>query len=83
MRTTLTLDDALLQFLREEAARTRRPVGEVLNERLRLGFTASPRRRRAKRFVVEPFAASGFAPGIDELKLNQLADTLETEDAGR
>ena len=83
MRTTLTLDDDLLQRVREEAARTRRTVRDVLNERLRLGFAAATRPRSAKRFVVEPFAAAGFAPGIDELKLNQLADALEAEDAGK
>lgn len=83
MRTTLTLDDDLLQRVREEAARTRRPVRDVLNERLRLGFAVSARPRRAARFVAEPFAAAGFAPGIDELKLNQLADALEAEDTSR
>jgi hypothetical protein len=83
MRTTLTLDDDLLQLVREEAARTRRTVRSVLNERLRLGF-ASPRRPRPGRaFVVEPFAGRGFAPGVDEARLNQLVDTLETESARR
>ena len=83
MRTTLTIDDDLLDLLRQEAARTRRSVRAVLNQRLRLGFAGPEHRRRARRFLVEPFAATGFAPGIDELKLNQLADDLETEHAGR
>jgi hypothetical protein len=79
----VTVDDDLLDMLREEAARTRRPVRELLNERLRMGFAANGRSRRSKRFVVKPFASSGFAPGVDELKLNQLADDLETEAGGR
>lgn len=83
MRTTLTLDDDLLDRVREEAARTRRSVRQVLNERLRLGFTATMRAPSTKRFVAEPFAGAGFAPGVDEQKLNQLADALETEDAAR
>ena len=83
MRTTLTLDDELLQLLREEAARTRRSVREVLNERLRLGFSAPRRARQASKFTVEPFETKGFATGVDEGKLNQLFDTLETEDAGQ
>ena len=84
MRTTLTIDDDLLDRLRQEAARTRRPLRELLNQRLRLGFGAAARSRRSKRFVVKPFAAAGgFAPGVDELRLNQLADDLETEAAGR
>lgn len=83
MRTTLTLDDDLLQLVREEAARTRRPVRAVLNERLRLGFQAAGKSRPARRFVVEPFDAGGFAPGVDEARLNQLLDALETEEACR
>jgi hypothetical protein len=80
MRTTLTIDDDLLDRLRQEAARTRRPVRELLNERLRVGLTAAARRRGSRPFVVKPFAAAGgFAPGVDELKLNQLADELEAE----
>ena len=81
MRTTLTLDDEVFHMLREEAARTRRPLREVLNDRLRLGFS-KPMDRRSK-FKVEPFDTKGFAPGIDEKKLNQLFDTLETEQSKR
>jgi hypothetical protein len=80
MRTTLTLDDDLIRRVREEAARTRRTVREVLNQRLRLGLAVA---RLTKPFRVEPFTAKGFAPGVDELKLNQLADTLEAEHTGR
>jgi hypothetical protein len=83
MRTTVTVDDDLLDMLREESARTRRPVRELLNERLRMGLAAAGRSRRTKRFVVKPLVSSGFAPGVDELKLNQLADDLETEAGGR
>lgn len=83
MRTTLTLDDDLFRLVREEAARSRRSVREVLNERLRRGFTTVRRPRGGARFVVEPFRTRGFAPGIDEARLNQLVDTLEIEDAGR
>ena len=83
MRTTLTVDDELLQLLREEAARTRRSLREVLNERLRLGFSAAERARQRSKFKVEVFDTKGFAPGVDQGKLNQLFDTLEAEDAGR
>lgn len=84
MRTTVTLDDELFHRLREEAARSRRRFGDVLNERLRLGFLSggSPKSRRAK-FKVEPFPKGGFAPGVDERKLNQLLDTLEIDERKR
>jgi hypothetical protein len=79
MRTTLTLDDDLMDRIRHEAAERRRPFREVLNERLRLGFAARDAGSRRSRFRVEPFKTAGFAPGVDEEKLNQLADAIDTE----
>ncbi len=79
MRTTLTVDDDLLDLVKQEAARTRRPFRDVLNDRLRLGFSAAAR-KSGGRFVVEPFATKGFAAGVDERKLNQLVDELDTQE---
>lgn len=80
MRTTVTIEDELFHRLREEAARTRRRVRDVLNDRLRLGYAKDPKSKgAAPKFVVQPFATKGFAPGVDERKLNQLFDMLETE----
>ena len=80
MRTTVTIDDELFHRVREEAARTRRRVRDVLNDRLRLGYAKQGKSKSsASRFIVKPFATKGFAPGVDERKLNQLLDTLETE----
>jgi hypothetical protein len=84
MRTTLTIDDDLFDRLRQEAARTRRRFRDVLNERLRLGLAVGGKPRKdAPKFKVEPFATKGFAPGVDEKKLNQLFDELESEGAAR
>jgi hypothetical protein len=84
MRTTLTIDDDLFDRIRQEAARTRRRFRDVLNERLRLGLSAhSSLRKNAPKFTVEPFVTNGFAPGVDEKKLNQLFDLLESEKPGR
>ena len=84
MRTTLTIDDDLFDLVRQEAARTRQQFKDVLNQRLRMGFSENKRkgRKRAK-FRVTPFRSGGFAPGVDETKLNQLFDTLEIEDHKR
>jgi hypothetical protein len=83
MRTTLTIDDELFDQIRAEAARTRRPFRDVLNERLRLGFSARKARAGSAKFTVKPFNTPGFAPGVDEKKLNQLLDTLDTEERNR
>jgi hypothetical protein len=80
MRTTLTIDDDLFDLVRQEAAQTRRQFKEVLNERLRLGYANSnAKRRKHSRFKVKPFRGGGFAPGIDQRKLNQLLDALDIE----
>lgn len=79
MRTTLTLDDDLADRLRREAADLRRPFRAVLNERLRMGFAAGDGAARRTRFRVEPFKTAGFAPGVDEERLNQLADQMDIE----
>lgn len=78
-RTTVTLDQELIQLVREEAVATHRRFAEVLNDRLRRGFTAKERLPRTKRFTVKPLPAGGFAPGVDENKLNQLFDAIESE----
>lgn len=79
MRTTLTIEDELFHKLREEAVRTRRPFKDVLNERLRLGFSSGAASEvRAPEFTVKPFAAKGFASGVVEKKLSRLFDRLET-----
>ncbi len=79
MRTTLTLDEDVGERLRETAHRERKPLRAVVNEALRLGLGL---RARAV-MEVEPFEVrtfrSSFVGGIDEGRLNQLADQLEAE----
>jgi hypothetical protein len=70
----------LFDLVRQEAARSRRQFKDVLNERLRQGFSAGEGKRpKGKKFKVNPYGSGGFAPGVDEKKLNQLYDTLEIE----
>jgi predicted DNA-binding ribbon-helix-helix protein len=81
MRTTLTLDDDIAAKLKEIARRRKMPFKEVVNTVLRRGLVApEPRRSRSQRFRVEVFN-SPFRAGIDPLRLNQLADELEVEEA--
>jgi hypothetical protein len=81
MRTTLTLDDDVAAKLKELARRKRLPFKEAVNTILRRGLVASePRRARTQRFRVEVFK-SPFRAGVDPLRLNQLSDDLEAEEA--
>ena len=81
MRTTLTLDDDVAAKLKEFVRRKRVPFKEAVNTVLRRGFVApEPRGACAKPVRVKVFD-SPFRAGVDPLRLNQLSDELEAEDA--
>ena len=78
MRITVTLDYDLAAALKQQAKLLDVPFKQVVNETLRRGL--SPAAADApRRFRVVPLR-SGFVPGIDPMKLNQLNDQLEVED---
>ena len=78
MRTTLTIEDDLARTLRERARLLDMPFKQVVNEALRRGLSPAVREEAAPYRVVPH--QSGFAPGVDPLKLNQLNDQLQVED---
>lgn len=81
MRTTLTLDDDVAEKVKALAERNQSSFKQTVNELLRRGLAAQDRRSpRTKRFRVDTFQ-SEFRPGVDPLKLNQLADEIEVEHA--
>ena len=81
------LDDDVAAALKERARLLARPFMQVVNDTLRRGLSdsheehedAPPSDGERPVFRVKPIC-SGFQPGIDPLKLNQLYDQLETED---
>jgi hypothetical protein len=80
VRTTLTLDDDVAAKLKELARRKKVPFKAAVNTVLRRGLVAPEvRRARSQPFRVEVFH-SPFRPGVDPLRLNQLADELEAEE---
>lgn len=78
MRTTLTLEDDLAHKLQERARLLDLPFKQVVNDALRRGLSPAVREAPLPRFRVRPIQ-SGFLPGVDPLKLNQLSEQLETE----
>ncbi len=78
MRTTLSIDDALLQQIRERARRTGEPVKKVINETLRHGLNVENRAVARTRFRVKPHRL-GMKPGLQRVSLNQLYDQIEAE----
>ena len=78
MRTTLTLDDDLAAALKEQAQRTGEPFKQVVNDTLRRGLSPAGASTEPD-YEVKPHD-SGFRPGVDPLRLNQLNDSLQAAD---
>ena len=78
MRTTLTIEDDLARTLKERARLLDLPFKQVVNETLRRGLSPAVREEPLPRYKVKPIQ-SGFVPGVDPLKLNQLSEQLATE----
>lgn len=79
MRTTLDIDDDVLQAARERARRERRTIGQVLSALARRGLTA----RDGTSGVAEPKAVYGFKPipRRGGVVTNELIDKLREDDA--
>ena len=83
MRTTLNINDAILQELRERAQTQGRPFREVVEEALSLGLVQlSKTAQKKKQFTVKPHSL-GLKSGFHAVSLNQLYDQLETEGTAR
>ena len=78
----MTLDDDLARRIKELAHRQQRSFKEVVNTLLRRGLAAQERVDPDRKFTVMTFK-SGFRPGIDPLKLNQLVDELAIDEPER
>ena len=76
-RTTLTLDEDVASYLKEQTKHLGITFRQVVNDTIRDGIHArSELEPSKKKFVVKPDSGS-LRPGYDWLKLNQLADNLE------
>jgi hypothetical protein len=76
MRTTLTVDDALLKKLKDKAYKEKKPFRQVVEETLRRGLASAGEPGVRAQFKVRAHHC-GLHPGIDYGKLNQLNDDLE------
>lgn len=79
MRTTLTLDDDVADFLKLQSRLQDRSFKQVVNEVLRRGMAPGTQGPELPPYRVVP-NRSGLVPGVDPLRLNQLNDELEVED---
>ena len=78
MRTTLSINDALLKEVRRRAGATGRPFREVLEETISLGLASSKKTKAKRRVRIRP-RALGLKAVYRKISLNQLYDQLEAE----
>ena len=77
MRTTVTINDQLLQRAKVHAAASNRTLSEVVEDGLRLAMT-----RAEERPVLDPlpvFGALGVRPGVDVSRNASLRDQLDED----
>jgi hypothetical protein len=64
MRTTITIDDDLLDEVRRRAVERRQTVSQVIEDSIRESLLRQ-RDERARRFAVQPVDGGGTQPGVD------------------
>ena len=82
MRTTVAIDDDVLEALQREAKRARLPLKTILNRALKLGLERLRPSPRTRAFRQKTFKM-GFPPAGNLDKALQLAALLEDEEAIR
>jgi hypothetical protein len=82
MRTTLDIDDDVLQAAKERARRENKTAGEVISELARQALTAPPVQKAATK-AGEPRAHYGLRPFPRRggIVTNELIDKLRADDA--
>jgi hypothetical protein len=78
VRTTLSINDALLRELRDRAAASGSAFRQVLEEALALGLARQAKTRRPRKIRIKPHRL-GLKPGFRGMSLNQLYDQIEAE----
>ncbi|MGI8955459.1 MAG: hypothetical protein ACR2II_00900 [Chthoniobacterales bacterium] len=78
MRTTLSINDALLHEVRRRAGATGRPFRKVLEETIALGLASSKKAKTQRRVRIRPQRLA-LKPVYRKISLNQLYDQLEAE----
>ena len=76
MRTTITLDEDVVERLRVEARRSGRSFKETVNALLRLGLTIRRQRKPSRPFTVRA-RPLGLRPGLDYNRTSELTEHLE------
>ncbi len=79
IRTTLTIDDDIADYLKERARLLNKSFKQVVNDTLRRGMSPFCDEMHSSEFRVVP-NRSGLATSVNPLALNRLNDEFEAED---
>ncbi|MBF0290359.1 MAG: DUF2191 domain-containing protein [SAR324 cluster bacterium] len=82
MRTTLTIEDSIMQRLKEEAYRNGSSLKQVINTALDLGLRHFEEQPPSLAYKLKTFSM-GFPPRVNFDKALQIASNLEDEEIGR
>ncbi len=82
MRTTLTIEDSIMQQLREKAHKTGLPMKHIVNTALELGLRRFHKRPRGSRYSLKTYPM-GAPRGVNLDKALQAASMLEDEEIVR
>jgi hypothetical protein len=77
MRTTLNINDALLQELREKAVQEKKPFRRVIEETLQKGLRHLPKTENTP--ISLPVYDVGLKSAYRGMSLNQIYDQIESE----
>ena len=78
MKTTLTLDDDVVDRTRALASKLHKPIKSVVNEALRIGLDRVEEPKRSRRYRMKPHAM-GLRPGYSLECISSLLAQVEGE----
>lgn len=82
MRTTLSIDDQIIDILKKRAYESGRSFKEIVNETLRAGLQANQGLAKSRPYVLQPHAMGEPKNTLNLDKSLALADLLEIEALG-
>lgn len=80
MRTTLSLDDELLQEVRRMAVESRRTMSEVVADAIRVAIHANRNVSKHPPVVLKTFKTDGYQPGIDPNRGASIYEAMDESD---
>ncbi|MGC9452481.1 MAG: CopG family transcriptional regulator [Oceanipulchritudo sp.] len=79
MRTTLRIEDGLLEVAKRRARERRSTLGEVVNEALKIGLLGTGEKRPDAERPLKTFRGDGVQPGVDLRHSAGLLEVMEDE----